>query len=274
MTTPKSLLSKSEIGVLERLSYRATASIAAATSGVDLWLRDDVIITSNEAFPYPDVTHACLLQATPATIDPLISEITAYFQAKGVPPTIFVSPACSPTNLVERLQQRGFTQAEVEVWLAFEHLLDFAIPSPSPKIAVESVTPANVAEFVRAMLAAFDMPDELESFMVQLTEPSVGLPGIFHFVALLDGQPIGTCSLICYENVGILGGMGVVPAHRGSRAATNLVYQAGKTAQEHGVDTLLLQTTAGTLLERLLRINGFKQMFTRVACTLANGQFD
>jgi N-acetylglutamate synthase-like GNAT family acetyltransferase len=122
------------------------------------------------------------------------------------------------------------------------------------------------------MLVAFELPGELEPFMVQLTEPSVGLPGVFHFVARQDEQSIGTCSLICYQDVGILGGAGVIPAHRGSKAVTNLIFKAGKLAQEQGVDRLLLQTTAGTLLERLLRISGFKRMFTRTAYTLANGQ--
>ncbi|HXW01337.1 MAG TPA: GNAT family N-acetyltransferase [Anaerolineae bacterium] len=266
-------ISKSQIAELERVNYAATAAIAEVTPGLDLWLRDDIIITSNEFFPYVDVTHACLLQATPQTVDKLITEIIAYFQSKGLPPNIFVSPACTPPNLAERLVQRGFApQKEVEAWLVFEHLLDFAVPSLSPKIAVEQITKANVCTLIKTMLAAFELPGELEPFMVQLTEPSVGLPGIFHFVAWLDDQPIGTCSLICYQNVGILGGVGVVPAHRGSKAVTNLIYRAGQIAQEQGVDMLLLQTVAGTLLERLLRIGGFKRMFTRTAYTLVNGQ--
>lgn len=266
-------LSNLRIAELERLNYAATAAIANVTPGLDLYVRDDVIITSSDVFPFPDTTHACLLQATPATIDPLITKIIHYFQVKGLPSTIFVSPACTPADVAERLQQRGFVpQPEVEAWLAFEDLPGFKVPPLKPKIAVDPVSPANVSTFVRAMLAAFDMPGELEAFMVQLTGPSVGLPGVFHFVALLDEQPIGTCSLICYQNVGILGGVGVVPAHRGSGAVSNLVFQAGKIAQEQGVELVLLQTTAGTLLERLLRISGFKQIFTRIAYTLANGQ--
>lgn len=266
-------ISKSQVAELERINYEAIGAIAAVTPGVELWLRDDVIITSNEAFPYADATHACLLQATPPTLDNLIAEIIDYFQAKGLPPTIFVSPACMPADLTECLIRRDFApQTEVEAWLAFEHLLNFAVPPLGLKIAVEPITKANVAAFVKAMLTAFEMPGELEPFMVQLTEPSVGLPGVFHFVALLDGQPIGTCSLICYQKFGILGGVGVVPAHRGSGAVTNLIFKAARIAQEQGVEVLLLQTAAGTLLERLLRMGGFKRMFTRVAYTLANGQ--
>lgn len=265
-------IATSKVAELERLNYQATAAIAHATPGVELWLRDDVIITSNAAFPYPDATHACLLQADSTTVDTLISEIITYFQARALPPTVLVSPACTPTDLPERLQQRGFvTQPETETWLAFENLLEAVVPPLDPKIAVEAVTPATLSAFIQAMLAAFAMPAELAPFMTQLTEPSVGLPGVFHFVAWLAGQPVGTGSLICHQQVGILGGVGVVPTCRGSKAATNLFFQAGRTAQSQGVDTLLMQTTAGRLLERLLRLGGCKPIFTRTAYTLSDG---
>ncbi|NJN93196.1 MAG: GNAT family N-acetyltransferase [Anaerolineales bacterium] len=266
-------IATSKVAELERLNYQATAAIVQATPGVELWLRDDVIITSNATFSYPDATHACLLQADSTTVDALITEIIAYFQARALPPTIFVSPACTPADLPERLQQRGFVaQPETETWLAFENLLDAAVPPLDPKITIEAVTPATLSAFIQAMLAAFAMPDEWTPFMTQLTAPSVGLPGVFLFVAYLAGQPIGTGSLICYRNTGILGGVGVIPAYRGSKAATNLFFQASRTAQAQGVDTLLLQTTAGRLLERLLRIGGCNPMFTRTAYTLTDGQ--
>jgi hypothetical protein len=266
-------IATSKVAELERLNYQAMMAIAQVTPSVDLYLRDDVIITSNAAFPYPDATHACLLQADSTTVDTLITEIIAYFQARALLPTIFVSPACTPANLPERLQQRGFVaQPETETWLAFENLLDAAVPALDPKITVEAVTPATLPAFIQAMLAAFAMPDEWAPFMTQLTAPSVSLPGVFYFVAWLAGQPVGTASLICYQNTGILGGVGVIPAYRGSKTAANLYFQAGRTAQAQGVDTLLLQTTAGTLLERLLRISGFKPMFTRTAYTFTDEQ--
>jgi hypothetical protein len=47
-----------------------------------------------------------------------------------------------------------------------------------------------------------------------------------------------------------------------------LTVAAAQQAQEDGVDTLVLQTSAGFLLERLLRIYGFKKVFTRTSYTL------
>jgi hypothetical protein len=48
------------------------------------------------------------------------------------------------------------------------------------------------------------------------------------------------------------------------------VIQAVADAQQQGVDTLILQTTAGARLERLLRIYGFKKIFSRVGYTLSS----
>ena len=77
-------------------------------------------------------------------------------------------------------------------------------------------------------------------------------------------------SLLRYEHWGVFGSGGVAPAHRRSGAATNLVIEVIAEAQKHGVDTLMGQTTAGTSLERLLRIIGFERAFTRTCYTLPN----
>ena len=101
-----------------------------------------------------------------------------------------------------------------------------------------------------------------------MLESCIDVPGVYHYLAFLDGQPVGTCSLLCHENFAILGSVGVVSAHRNSGPATNLAIRAATEAQELGSDTLILQTTAGTKLERLLRISGFKRLFVRSCYTL------
>jgi hypothetical protein len=60
----------------------------------------------------------------------------------------------------------------------------------------------------------------------------------------------------------------VLPHKRGKRTIFNLTVTAGQQAKQDGVDTLVLQTSAGYLLERLLRIYGFKKVFTRTSYTL------
>jgi GNAT superfamily N-acetyltransferase len=262
-TTPQ------RIAALERVNYAATLPIAQVTPGLDIVLRDDVIITSSEAFPAPDTTHACLLQATSQTADALIAEVTGYFRSKGLPPTVFVSPACTPPDLPARLEDQGFVQQEtLEAWMVLNHLQDVEIPPLFPKVAVRRIAPEDALTFAQIFMAAFDMPVDLAPYMAQLLAPSIGLPGAYHTIALLDGQPVGTFSLLCYERFGIIGSAGVLPAHRRSGAAHNLAIQAAAEARARGIDTLIAQTAAGTPLERLVRISGFKRAFARTCYAL------
>lgn len=261
--------SQQQIAQLEWANYAATLPIAQVTPGLDIRLSEEVIITSNVFFPYLDVTHACLLRATPETVEPLIDRVIDYFQARTLSTTIFVSPACTPPDLPERLSRRGFVKNEAEeAWLIWPNLGQTVVPPLEPTIKVKAISRADVPLFIETMMLAFEMPAEFAPFLVQLTEPSVGLPGIYHYLALVDDQPVGTCSLICYEGYGIIGGAGVIPAYRGSRAARGMTICVGREAQTQQIETLLLQTASAAPLERFLRIAGFKKIFTRTSYTL------
>ena len=257
------------IAALERTNYEATLAIVQATPGLELCLKPDVILTSSDIFPFPDTTHACLLRATPQTVDHLIDEVTTYFKAKGISPAIFVSPACTPANLGERLLGRGFVRQEAEeAWLTLDPLptLDLL---PVGDIGVQRLDPTEAFTFASIFMTAFDLPLDFAPAMAQLLVPSLQVPGVYHYLARYQEQPVGICSLICYQKVGILGSAGVIPALRGSKAIFTLIVRAIQQAHREGVETLLLQTTAGAPLERLLRINGFKRVFTRIGYTLS-----
>lgn len=257
------------IADLEWANYAATFASAQVTPGLDITLRDDVIITTSEVFPSPDANHACLLRATPQTVDSLVAEVIDCFKSKSLAPTVFVSPACTPPDLPDRLLRQGFIKQEAEeAWIVLDHLLDFEIPPPFPGVLVRRITKHEALTFAEIFMTAFDMPVEFAPYMAQLLEPSLDVPGVDHYMALVDGQPVGIMSLLRYESYGVFGSGGVVPEHRRSGAATNLTIRAATDAQKHGVDTLMGQTKAGTPLERLLRIAGFKKVFTRTCYTL------
>jgi hypothetical protein len=256
-----------QVATLERANYEASESIIANIPGTDLELRDDVILTRSVVFPAPDANHACLLRTSPENANALIARVVDYYRSKELPATIFVSPACTPDDLPHRLIQHGFTQQETEAWLVYD-LTRNTIPRPAANVPVKQITQAKVPTFVDVFMKAFELPPEFAEGMVQVITPSVGLPGVYHYLAYLDDEPVGTYSLICYEGFGILGSAGVIPTKRGKRIIFNLAVEAARQAKEDGVDTLVLQTTIGFLLERLLRIYGFKKVFTRTSYTL------
>lgn len=258
-----------QIVELERANYAAILPIARVTPGLSVILRDDVIIISSETFPTPDTTHACLLQATPERTDRLIAEVTDYFEVRSLAAAIYLSPACVPADLPEHLARRGFVRQEAEEsWLVLDDLLNFPIPGMSPRGEIRQIEKEQAATFAAVFMEALQMPVEFAPYMAQLMEPSVKLDGVYHYLAFAGDRPIGTCSLICHENFGILGSAGVLPEHRKGGAATNLAIQAAIQARARGVDTLMLQTTAGTWLERLLCMSGFKKVFVRACYTM------
>ncbi|MBN1873817.1 MAG: hypothetical protein JXA33_06275 [Anaerolineae bacterium] len=256
---------------LEWANYAAMKATAQATPDLDLILRPDVILNRIPVFPTPDLNHACLLRATPTTIDALLDEIIAYYQAQDLPTTIFLSPACTPADLPERLYQRGFIRNdETEAWLLLSHARDFALGKPASDVRVEQIDKSAALTFAEIFLQSFDMPLDYAPYMAQLLTPSIGLPNVYHYIAYMEEQAVGVCSLLCYQNeLAIVGSAGILPVRRGHRVLASLSYQVLHQGQRHGIDKALLQTTAGAMFERFLRISGFKRVFTRSCYVLS-----
>jgi hypothetical protein len=262
-------ISLKHVAALERINYQASRPIVEVTPGLDMVLSDEVILTSSRLLPTPDTTHACLLRATPQTADALISRVIDYFTARELPPTIFLSPACTPTDLPERLVRRGFVKnAADEAWMVGDNLRQVNLPGLSSKVTIKSISQAETLIYADTFITAFGLPIEAAPAMAGLIRPSVGLPGVFYYLGYVNDQPVSTFSLICYQDVGIIGSAGVTPSQRGQFIISNLAIKSLETAREHGANTILLQTTAGSLLERLLRIYGFKKIFIRTSYTL------
>ena len=105
--------------------------------------------------------------------------------------------------------------------------------------------------------------------MAEVLTPSIGLPGMFHYVARFDGQPLGVCTLLCHEDLAIVGSAGVVANRRGLKVLSGLTTTIFAEAYAWGCKRALLQTTADAPFERFLRIAGFKTYFTRTGYTMA-----
>jgi len=261
-------ISAARIAELEWANYAATLPSSKVTPSLDVVLREDMILTRSTAFPTEDSNHACLLRTTPESADDLIGEIRGFFEPEGLPVAVYLSPACVPTDLGDKLVEQGFSeQPGTETWMVLEDLPNFHIPSPYSGITVRKIGGEEALLFSEVFLTAFGMPSRFAPVLAELMAPSVGLPNAFHYVAFQDSDPVGTCSLLSHEDFGVLGSAGVLPEHRRGGAATNLAIRAVGDARARGIETVMLQTTAGTWLERLLRISGFRPVFARKCYT-------
>jgi GNAT superfamily N-acetyltransferase len=255
------------IAELEWANYATTLQVAKVTPGLDVTLSESEIVTSSQAFPIPDANHACLLRTDPKDTDRALERIIEHYQSLGLPTTIYLSPACRPTDLSDRLLQRGFAKGEQESWMVLTDWHSVTLEALSADIAIHEIDKSQAITMAQIFMVAFGMPVELAPLMAGLIEPAIGLPGVHYYLAFAKGEPVGVCSLHCHERFAVLGSAGVLPAYRGTPVSSSLGTRACWDARQHGVETLMLQTTADTSLERFLRINGFKRMFTRTCYT-------
>jgi hypothetical protein len=259
-----------KVAEYERILPLCMQPLIGVMPGLDVILRDDLTLISSPEYPSPDANQAFLLRATGETADALIGEVTAYFKANDMPATIWISPACTPSDLSQRLLQRGFVKQEPdESWLVFEHLQAARAPKMDPKIVVRQVEGSEIGLFAEVMTAAYEMPPEWVSPLVKVLEPSVGQPNFRHYLAFINRQPLATITVMRHNNFAILGSAGVIPEHRGSSLIFNLAANVLLQARDEGADTVLLQTTLGPTFERFLRIIGFKLAFKRTGYMLA-----
>jgi GNAT superfamily N-acetyltransferase len=147
--------------------------------------------------------------------------------------------------------------------MTLEDVQNYETPDLFKGVEVKCIVPDQVEQFSQVFVKAFDMPPEYAPSMAQLLTPSIGLPDVFHYLALVDGKPAGTFSLLRYNKYGIIGSAGVLRRYRRSGVATNLVIRAIREAQQLGIEIIIQQIEAGRLLERLFRINGFQTAFSR-----------
>jgi hypothetical protein len=258
-----------KIAKYERIMPLCMQPLIGAMPGLEVLLRDDLTLISSPDYPSPDANQAFLLRATEETIEALIDEVTEYFKSRALSPAIYLSPACTPSDLPKRLSRRGFVKQEPdESWLAFEHVQAAQVPKTDPKIVVRQVEKSEVGLFAEVMAAAYEMPPEWVPMLIKTLEPSIGQSNFRHYLGFIGQQPLATITVMRHKDYAIVGSGGVLPEHRGSTMIFNLAVNVLAQARGEGVDTILGQTTLGPLFERFLRICGFKLAFKRTGYIL------
>lgn len=262
-------LTPQQIAELERINPTIMQGLSSVVPGMDVVLRDDIVLISSKDFPSADANLAYLFRTTPEKADALIEEVVDYFRAKELPPLIMVSPACTPVDLPERLLARGFVRQEVEEsWMMFTGLQKAVVPKIDKSVTVKRVDSENVSTFAKVMAGAFEMPAEWVPFLAQMLEPTLSVPGFSHYVAFVKDVPAATLTLMRHEQYVTIGSGGVLPEFRGTRTIFNTAVEVLGAAKQEGVDVVLGQTTLGPKFERYLRIGGFKPAFKRTGFKL------
>ena len=263
-------LTPQKIFELERINPTIMQGLSGVIPGLDVTLRDDIVMISSKDFPSQDTNLAYLFRASPENADNLIDEVIAYFKSQDLPTTIMISPACTPEDLPTRLKARGFVRQEVEEsWMMLEGMQKIKAPKIDKSVTVKRVDTTNINTFAEVMAGSFEMPGDWVPFLAQMLEPTLSVPGFAHYLAFVKDVPAATLTLMCHQQYATIGSAGVLPEYRGSRTIYNLAVEVLSGAQRDGVDVVLGQTTLGPKFERFLRIAGFKLAFKRTGFKLA-----
>ena len=256
---------------LESIIPTVAQGLVEAVPGVEVVLREDIVILSSHSFPSADINRAYLFRTTPERTDALIDEVIAFFKARELPASIMVSPACMPGDLPQRLESRGFVRQETdEAWMVLEGLQKVRVPKIDKSVTVKRVrNKEDVTTFAEVMTGAYDMPSDWSPFLAQMLEPTITVPGFAHYLAFVKDIPAATLTLMRHQQYATIGSGGVLPEYRGTRTIYNMAVEVLAEAKQDGVETVVGQTSLGPKFERYLRIGGFKLGFRRTEYKLA-----
>lgn len=258
-------LTPQQISELELIIPTIAQGLVEAVPGVEVVLRDDIVILSSHSFPSADINRAYLFRTTPERTDALIDEVVDFFKTRELPASIMVSPACAPEDLPRRLEAHGFLRQETdEAWMVLEGLQKIRAPKIDRSVTVKRVeNQADVLSFAEVMTGAYDMPADWAPFLAQMLEPTITVPGFAHYLAFVKGVPAATLTLMRHGQYATIGSGGVLPKYRGTRTIYNMAVEVLSEAKRDGVETVVGQTSLGPKFERYLRIGGFKLAFRR-----------
>ncbi|MCB0197470.1 MAG: hypothetical protein KDJ65_36320 [Anaerolineae bacterium] len=259
-----------QIAELEKSYYEAIVPVAKVTPGLSLSFRNEVILTSNENLPDISTTHACLLRSSLEDADDLIEEIIDYFKMRNLPKTVFISRACTPTDIGRRLVKRGFIRhKEEEAWLVLETLQALDSFSPAEELCVKEIDENGAFTFAEVMLTASGLSTNLAPLVAQSMVPSIAIPEMCYFLGFVEDKPIASCSLIQHHEYAVMSEINVIPEYQDSEIGVSIGVTALRNMHKRGVENVISQAPIGTVYEKYLHALGFKRAFTRVMYMLS-----
>lgn len=227
---------------------------------VEIEERDGYVLRNNPVSPYPLLGIVLRQRLEPEAVPGAVETARAWFRNRGRARFAWaVSDTAAPADLVDRLLDLGLQVHDddpVFAGMVLEHE-----PPDTPGVEVRRVR--SFADMVAAEEIA------MESFGLPVEDREATRQGRGErwqrvrrnssgddFVALVDGEVVGSAG-VSYTRAGLyLGGGNVVPAARGRGVYRALVRARWDVAVERGTPTLVVQ--AGQMSRPILERLGFR----------------
>jgi len=194
-----------------------------------------------------------------------LNAILEFYAANQQVPTFYLSPPGCSRAVTMALTENGISAHEIEKAVLF------GFSNPEPKqlpegLTIERVTHSNLEDFAFAHAHGFEWPDEWrESAMsdIRMTFDETA----HHYLARLNGNPVGAASMpIRTEWAGISGG-GVLPEFRGRGVHSAMVDFRLHEAHKLGFEIVIGAASFGSTSFRNQQRAGLRLAYVETAWT-------
>lgn len=203
--------------------------------------------------PTPDSNHIAGFTSDDHRIEGLLDIGFALLRAFDREPAAIVTPLDRPASLADRLRARGMTATAESVALAFEG--EPAAISVNSDVSVRRATPDDAPVF--AAIATAGAPKWARTLVLSFVREAALTPANIHYLAVLEGQPVGTLQLLVDGHTAGIYAAATLKAHRRRGVCSTLLSAAVADARSAGCDVIGLQTAAGGDARVLFESLGF-----------------
>ncbi len=186
----------------------------------------------------------------------LLRTATEYFLSRGILSFGFrVSPLTRPKSLISVLKDHGFERQDEDSVMVFTG----ERPSDRPDNAVDirEIEESDIDVFSQVSVTAYETFSECKRGFDRLFLQRIRSGGR-HYLAYVDGVPVGTCALLSSMRTGGIFSVGTLKEHREKGIATAMTLRAVRDSFDEGNTLHTLQTEKGGHPEQIYGKMGFE----------------
>jgi len=191
-----------------------------------------------------------------------LDRMEAVFFRRGELCRVIVCPLAD-TTLVEGLGRRGYRLSGFENILALPLSRDDPEVPLAPGIEVRPVDPAEADLYASVIAPNFAGPGESTDEMIEMTATMFRVEFARHFLALIDGEPVGGGAVLINRGVALLAGAATAPSYRGRGVHAALHHARLALARRSGCDMAAQGASPGSTSQRNAERRGFRLAYTR-----------
>jgi len=245
----------SVLGSVERLEQFWHSLVLTVPWSTDI---DGAIVIHCPEMPVPLFNNATRINVKEDEAENLLNRVLNYFSSKRFPFACFrISPLTRPRSFTSLLEHHGFERKpehEQSVMVFKGKLLEDRL---NRAINVKEISEDEIDLFDRLLITSFEMPIEWKEVFDKINLEWMR-KGAKHYLAYVEGKPVGTTTLISLMKTGGIFNVGTLKEYRRRGIGTTLTVHALMDSIDERNDLHTLQATKGGNAERLYQKIGFQ----------------